>query len=184
MTTNVTHNRVCFSACFGINGIVSLDELQKLISSPRGELHRLLYHKLAVCWLKSPAVGEARMAARSGGVRRPSHAQHVPNNRCTNQNHLLSISLTFSLDALPAAHFFTPGTRLILQSTHEPPKLWVQLAGHQLLLWFMSEKTKDCTSLKHISKQYHLSQTLFWTQSTLVTVMSTLASPLFLSVFE
>lgn len=75
-------------------------------------------------------VGEARTAARSGGVHRPSHAQHVPNNRWTNQNHLLSISLTFSLDALPAARFFTPGTRLILQSTHEPPKLWVQLAGH------------------------------------------------------
>ena len=64
------------------------------------------------------------------GLHGPGHAQHVPNDRRTNQNHLLSLSLTFSFDALPAARFFTPGTMLILPSTHELPELRVQLAGH------------------------------------------------------
>lgn len=114
------------------------------------------------------------MGARSGGVQRPSHAQHIPNNRCTNQNHLLSISLTFSLDALPAARFFTPGTRLILLSSHEPPKLplraqfsWQDTTP--LLHGYFSvsvRETKDCTSLKHYSKWSHLSQTLIPDTST------------------
>lgn len=94
------------------------------------------------------------------------HAQHILNNRCTNQSHLLSISLTFSLDALPAAHFFHPwnGT--------DPPVLTgatkaLGSAGRTswLLLCILPEKTKGYISLNHISKQYHLSQTLVGTPS-------------------
>lgn len=47
------------------------------------------------------AVNQAGPGARSEGLSRPSHTQHVPNNRSTNQNHLLPILLKLSLDALP-----------------------------------------------------------------------------------
>lgn len=93
--------------------------------------------------------GKARTGARSEGVHRPSHAQHIPNNRCMNQNHLLSISLTFSLDAQPAARFFTPGTRTIhLHMSHQ--KLWFQLAENKKLYF-----PETCF------KAHHLSLTLF-----------------------
>lgn len=53
---------------------------------------------------------------------------------------------------------------------HTPATKPASSAGRtlQLLFRFSSEKTKDSTSLKHISKQYHLSQTLLWAPATLL----------------
>lgn len=141
----------------GAKFIVSLDAP---CNSP-SPLMGVLWVALAQTQPAGAVVGKARTGARSEGVHQPSHAQHIPNNRCMNQNHLLSISLTFSLDAQPAARFFTPGTRTILPSTHEPPKalgsagrtLWLLLC---LFVCFF-QKTKSYTSLKHVSKHiiYH-----------------------------
>lgn len=93
-----------------------------------------------------------------------SHAQHVPNNRCTNQSHLLSISLTYSLEALPAAPLLT-APFCPFKETNPPPSTgpWpsqnsrVQLAGH-MVTEFCLKKQWTLTFLSQVSRLQHSSQ--------------------------
>lgn len=109
--------------------------------------------QVALAWPHCLMVVESRcggegvgMGARSGGVYRPGHAQHVPNNRCTIQSHLLSISLTFSLDAVPTLGFFHPWNETNLPVL--PPSSHQSLGfswPHTTvtLLWFLPWENKE-----------------------------------------
>lgn len=142
-----------------LKGTVPLNWLQSLSSSADGGCTGCIRTD------SQPAVGEAgRVPGLEGAPpcsARPKQPVHEPEPSAVHFTYS-----TFSLDALPAAHFFHPwngtnppvltGATKALGSAGSTP--W-------LLLCILPEKTKAYISLNHVSKQYHLSQTLVGTPS-------------------